>query len=293
MYLPNVSFHAPESLAEVGELLTRLGPDAALLAGGTDLLVDLKVGRRAAGHLVSIHRIATLRGVSESAEGLRIGALATISELDRHPFVQSRLAGIRDATSRLAAPQIRNMATVGGNLACAVPCADLPPILITLRASVLIWSPAGERRLPMEEFVLNVRKTALQTGEVLSAVLVPHPPERFGAAYARLSLREGNAIAVAGVAASLQLDAGGRIAAARVALGAVAPISKLVSGAREALEGRAPGSDAFAQAARQAAEAAEPICDLRGTAEYRRTAVEVLARRALQSALERARESRS
>jgi carbon-monoxide dehydrogenase medium subunit len=291
VHVPEVSFHDAGTLDEAADLLERFAPDAALLAGGTDLLVDLKAGRRTAAHLVSVNRVSMLRGITDKADGLRIGALTTISELDRHPLLKERFACLRDATSRMAAPQIRNMATVGGNIASAVPCADLPPILSVLHASVLVWSPRGERTVAMSDFIINVRKTALQRGEVLTAVLVPHPPDRFGAAYARFSLRDGNAIAVAGVAASVQLGDAGQMDDARIALGAVAPTPKLVDRARDILRGESPGDDVFSEAARAAAEAAEPISDVRGTAEYRREVVMVMAQRALKTAFERAGEA--
>ncbi len=291
MHVPDVSFHDAATLDEAAELLSRFGADAALLAGGTDLLVDLKAGRRSARHLVSVSRVHALRGITHAGDGLRIGALTTLAELDRHPLLSARFACLRDATSQMAAPQIRNMATVGGNIASAVPCADLPPLLSVMRASVLVWSPRGERTVAVSDFFVTARKSVLKSGEILTAVLVPNPSAGSGAAYARFSLRDGNAIAVAGVAASLHLNAAGRMDDARIALGAVAPTPKLAERARDVLLGGTPGEDVFAEAARVAAEAAEPISDIRGSAEYRREIVKVMAQRALQKALARAREA--
>ena len=290
MHVPEVQLHETTTLDEVASLLGRFAPDARLLAGGTDLLVDLKTGRAHCEHVISLRRIGALRGVSETADGLRIGALTTITELGRAPAVRWRFSPLLDATSVMATEQIRNAATVGGNLAAAVPCADLPPILTAMNASALLWSPRGERAVALQSFFLGPRQTALAGDEVLLAVTVPVPPTGFGAAYARFQLRDGNAIAVAGVAASLLLAADGRVSDARVVLGAVAPVPKLVTLAGAALVGRPPEESAFARAAEEAAAAAEPISDVRGSAEYRRQLVGVLTRRALANAHQRAQE---
>ena len=249
--------------------------------------MDLKTGRTSARHLVSLGRIDALRGVSETDAGLRIGALTTITELAGSSSVRERFEPILDAALQMAARQVRNMATVGGNITAAVPCADLPPILTTLNASVTLWSLAGERDVALEDFVTGPRETVLRYDEVLTAVNVPRMPAGFGAAYARFAQRDGNAIAVAGVAASLRLESDGTIGDGRVVLNAVAPVPKLVREAGTALRGRPPADEAFRAAAEAARKAAEPISDARGSAEFRRELVEVLARRALQRALGR------
>jgi carbon-monoxide dehydrogenase medium subunit len=291
VYVPDVELHESRTLQEASDLLSRYGGDACLLAGGTDLLVDLKCGRRKAAHLVSISRIDELRGVSLTDDGLRIGALTTITQLGESPLLDDRFQPIRDATDEMAAPQIRNMATIGGNIVSAVPCADLPPILTAMNASVEAWSPDGERRIPLESFFVGVRRTALRDNEILSAVIVPAPPAGFGAAYARFALRDGNGIAVASVAASLQLSGDGTIEDARVVLGAVAPVPKLVESAVSLLIGQRPETAVFEKAAAAATEAAEPICDIRGSADYRREVVGVMARRALEKAKQRSEEA--
>lgn len=320
MYLPDFTLHQPGSLEEAGTLLARLGPGARLLAGGTDLLVDLKTGRTASPHLVSINRIAELCGLTETAAGLRIGALTTITQLDRAPLVRQRWSPLLDATREMAAPQIRNVATVGGNIASAVPCADLPPILIALHASVVLWSP-GEprtsvcadprtpemsnhsktartevrgsvREVPLDTFFRGARQTVRRDDEVLTAVLVPRPPPGYGAAYARFALRDGNAIAVAAVAAAIRLDREHLVRDARIVLSAVAPIPLLIESAAAELLARRPNEDVFSRAAHVARKAAEPISDVRGSAEFRRELVAVLTRRALAVAHSRAQEAR-
>jgi carbon-monoxide dehydrogenase medium subunit len=293
VYIPNVELHQAATLEEAASLMARHAPHARLLAGGTDLLVDLKTGRASTRHLVSLNRIEALRGISETEAGLRIGALATIAELERSRVIRERYAPLLDAASQMAARQIRNMATVGGNITAAVPCADLPPILSAMRATVTLWSADGEREVALEAFHTGPRETVRRDTEVLTAIHVPKFPPLFGAAYARFAQRDGNAIAVAGVAASLRLADDGTVRAARVVLNAVAPVPRLVREARDALSGRPPDDEAFRLAATAARNAAEPITDVRGSAEFRRDLVEVLTRRALRGALDRAKEAGS
>jgi len=291
VYLTDIVFHDAKTLEEAGAMLAQYAPDARLVAGGTDLLVDLKTGRNHYGHVISMTGIPSLHGITSDADGLRIGALVTPNELAAHPALKERFAPILDATSKLAAQQIRNMATVGGNIAGAIPSADLPPILMVMGASVLIWSPKGERRVPVESIFVGPRKTSLAPDDILTAIYVPTPPTRFGAAFARFAQRRANACAVAGVAASIQLDDDDTITDARIGLSAVAPIPTLVPGIASLLAGQPASGDAFAQAAKAAAEAAIPITDLRGTAGFRAQIVTVLARRALETASQRAKES--
>jgi carbon-monoxide dehydrogenase medium subunit len=289
VYLPDIELHEARTAKEAAEAKGHYAPDVRLLAGGTDLLVDLKSGRICVGHVVSLNRVGELRGIRKTENALRIGALTTITDLNRAGLVGGAYEAIHDATSRMAGPQIRNVATVGGNLACAVPCADLPPILTAMNTSVVLWSPKGERRVPLETLIVDVRKTIMGDEEVLTEVEVPAPVAGQGAAYARFSLREGNAIAVAAVAAGLSLAGDGTIREARVVLGAVAPIPKLVTGVGDSLVGQPAEDDAFREAARLAMEAAEPIDDVRGSADFRRELVGVLAERALGVARERAK----
>ena len=287
MHIPSIEVHKAATLAEASALMGRFSPDVRLLAGGTDVLVDLKTARFSVGHLVALAGIKKLRGVTEERDGLRIGALTTISELDRSPLIAGAYAALRDATSRMATPQVRNAATVGGNIAGAVPCADLPPILIAMNAGALLSSDKGERTVALEDLVVGPRTTVLRNNELLAAVNVPRPPARFGAAYARFGLREANAIAVAGVAVALALNDDRTVRSARIALCAVAPVPRFVREATRLLVGRVLDERACAQAAALAMEAAEPISDLRGSAEYRCQLVGTLTRRALAAAQQR------
>lgn len=288
MYLPDLELHECVTLEEASSQMRRLSPHARLMAGGTDLLVDLKTGRLATTHLVSLRRIESLRGLTLTDAGLRIGALTSISEVNRSPLVREGFAPLLDASRRMAAPPIRNVATVGGNIMSAVPCADLPPILMVMQAQAEVWSQGRVRSVPLDTFFVGPRSTRLAEGEILTAMVIPMLPSGFGAAYERFGLREGNAIPVASVAASLRLGDGGTITEARLVLGAVAPIPKMAGDAAKSLVGGPANEEAFDEAATLAQKESQPISDVRGTAQFRRDLVHVLARRALLKARERA-----
>jgi carbon-monoxide dehydrogenase medium subunit len=289
MYIPTLELHEAASLEDATALLSQYSPEVRLLAGGTDVLIDLKTNGIGVGHLVTLSQIDSMQGISEVEGGLRIGALTTITEIDDSPLIGGAYEVLRDAASQMATFQIRNTATIGGNIAGANPCADLPPALIVLDAATIVVSADGQRNVPLRELITGPRQTILERNEFMAAILVPQPPARFGSAYARFGLRNGNAIAVASVAASLVLNEDGTVQQARIALGAVGPVPILVEGANLWLEGRILNGDASAEAARAAMEAAEPISDLRGSAEYRRELVGVLTKRALMAAEKRAK----
>jgi len=289
MHIPTLELHAAASFEDATALLSKYSPDIRILAGGTDVLTDLKSNVTGVGHLVTLGQIDSMRRISEEVDGLRIGALTTISEIVDSPLIGGAYEVLREAASQMATFQIRNTATIGGNLASANPCADLPPALMVLNAAAVVISADGQRNVPLNELITGPRETKLESNEVLAAVLVPRPPARFGAAYARFGLRNGNSIAVASVAASLVLNDDGTVQQARIALGAVAPVPTMVEGANLWLEGRKLNGDASAEAARAAMQAAEPISDIRGSAEYRRELVGVLTKRALKAAEKRAK----
>jgi aerobic carbon-monoxide dehydrogenase medium subunit len=293
MFLPDLMLHEPRSLEDAADLLRQLGPQTRVMAGGTDLLVDLKAGRHDCpeqAQVVSIRRIPGLRGIEETPAGLRIGALTTINDLIGTPLLRGPHAALRDAACEMAAQQVRSLATIGGNVAGGVPCADLPPVLLALSASLELWSAGKVRQMPLEEFHFGPRRTALREGELLTHILVPNPGVRAGAAYQRFALRAGNAIAVAGVAAALALDTQGKIVSARIALNAVAPVPMLVAGVGAMLAHRSV-DEAMDDAAAAAMAAAKPISDVRGSADFRRELVGVLTRRALTAAHARAMEN--
>ena len=282
------SYHRPASLAEACALGERLGADAAFLAGGTELLPDYHRERETARHLIALDGLGELRGIAVENGWLRIGGLATIAEVAASPVVRRWLPALADAARAIGSPQIRSQATIGGNFCRAVPCADTPPAAIAGGARVRLAGPGGMRELDAEQFFTGPRQTALRPGEVLTAILVPEQPARSGASYQRFARRMGSALAVASVAARLTLK-GDTISEARLALGAVAPVPMLAARAAAMLQGEAPSPELFAVAAELCTEEALPISDLRGSADFRRELVTVLARRALAEATTRAR----
>lgn len=289
MHIPTLELHEAANFEDATALLSRYSPDVRLLAGGTDVLVDLKNHGNAVGHLVTLSQIEAMHGITEDADGLRIGALTTITEIEESPLMRGAYEILRDAAGQMATLQIRNTATIGGNIAGANPCADMPPVLMVLNATAALVSNDGQRTVPLNEIITGPRQTVIDKNELLAAVLVPRPPARFGAAYARFGLRNGNAIAVASVAASLVLNDDGTIHSARIALGAVAPVPVLVEDANLWLEGRQLNTVAAGEAAKAAMQAAQPISDLRGSAGFRRELVGVLTKRALKAAEKRAK----
>jgi len=284
-------YHAPTSLNEAIALLQEHGERALPLAGGTDLVVQMKENATkfpGPSHIVSLLRVPELGGIEFSeTEGLRIGAGATMTEVAESPLIHERYPAIAEGAALVGSYQTMNMATVGGNLCNAAPSADIAPPLLVFEAEVVIAGPSGGRRsLPLEEFFLGPGKTALTTGELLAEVRVPVPPTATGSAYARHTPRKQMDIAVVGVAAALTV-ADGRIERARVALGAAAPMPMRAGRAEAQLEGEAASPEVLARATDSAVEECSPISDVRGSAEFRRHIVRVMTERILQQALQR------
>jgi len=281
-------FVEPISVREVCALLAEDPEGSAVFAGGTDILVDLKAGLKHYRRLVSLGRIEELRAVELAADGaLRIGATATINEIARHEEIAKRFPGINDAAMSLAAEQVRNQATVAGNLCMAVPSADMAPILLAHGAFMRVVSPTGERVVPLREFFVGPRETVLEKAEVVVAIDVPPPAPGTGDASLRQGGRVSLSLPMASVAVVVLMD--GKICReATVALGAVAPTPIVATAAGEAVAGKELSEEVLREAGERAAEAAVPIDDLRATKEYRLELVKVLTRRVLMAAAERA-----
>lgn len=288
MILSDVAFHEASTLEQAAELMARCGSHARFLAGGTSLVVDLKTDRYQADHVISLNRITSLRGISAVDKGVRIGALATLNEVATSDLIREKCPVISDAAREMASPQIRNLGTVGGNIVGAVPCADLPPVMAVTNSTVNLWSPAGVRNIPIEDFFVGPRLTVRREDEILTEVIIPQAPARFGAAYARFGLREANSVSVAAVAASLLLKADGAVDKARLCLSAVAGKPTLVADAQSLLAGKALDESSLNRAAEAAITTAQPISDVRGSADYRRELIGTLTRRALLTAQKRA-----
>lgn len=275
------------------EALSLLGTKEkyAILAGGTDLLVQLREGRRKADLVIDIKEIPEVNELEfDATSGLKLGAAVSCFRICREPTVIQNYPGLIDALSLIGGVQIQGRASVGGNLCNASPAADSIPALIAHRATCLVASHSTTRVIPVEAFCTAPGQNQLEPGEFLLKLIIPTPPPRFGAAYLRFTPRNEMDIAVAGAAASVILEEDlHTIHSARIALAAVAPTPLLVHEAGEYLAGRHASPENLAKASRIAREAAHPINDMRGSIAQRIHLAGVLTRRALEKALTRAR----
>lgn len=286
MILPRFAYHDPSTLEEACQIMADLKEKARPLAGGTDLLVNMRKGTLSPENVVSLGRIEELKAKTTSNGRLRLGACMTVAELAEWKETGDRLGALVAGAKKLGSPPIRNLATLGGNLVTARPAADLPPPLMAYGASVVLKKALGERTVPLDEFFRGPGETVMDSDEILKEILVETPPPHAGAGYIKLGLRKTLVISLVNVAAFLSLnEKDGAIESARVVLGAVAPVPMRAPSAEKMLLGERPGDSLFAKAGEAAAEESKPIDDFRGSAEYRRTMVAVLTRRALNTAL--------
>jgi carbon-monoxide dehydrogenase medium subunit len=276
----------PNTVEDCLKVLAERGAQAKLVAGGTDLLPQMKNGVLKPAVVVDLSGIARVRQV-DNGNGLRIGAAVTARELEVSPALRGPYAAIAESAALVGSLQVRNLATVGGNLCNAAPSADMAPPLVALEAQAVIAGPKGERRVAMADFFTGVRQTVLAPNELLVELIVPPPGAHCGGQYLRHTPRRELDIAVVGVASQLTM-AGGRCTKARIALAAVAPTPVRAMSAERLLEGHPVTPDLIERAAHAAVEAARPISDQRGSADFRRHLVQVLTRRTLTTALARA-----
>lgn len=282
-------YEAPETLEAAVTLLANEPGEARVLAGGTDLLVQLKTDIIAPQLLVDIKRIAELREVKREAGGFRIGAAVTGAELKEHPELKTVWPGVVEAANLIGSTQVQGRATLGGNLCNASPAADSVPALIAAGARVTVVGPNGRRDLPVENVVLGPRRLALEKGEFVVSFFLPPRPPRSADAYLRFIPRTEMDIAVVGAGVNLTLNEEGKVTAARVGLGAVAARPLLVPEAAEALVGSSLEDQALARFEEAVRSACQPIDDKRGTREFRIKVAGVMACRAALKAYERAR----
>jgi carbon-monoxide dehydrogenase medium subunit len=238
-------------------------------------------------HLIDINGIPGLAHIREAGDVLRIGALTRESELEESELIRTRYPILFDTCKVIADPLVRNLATVGGNLAHGDPANDHPATMLALDAAVVAFGPKGERRIPIASFFTGPFTTALAAGEILSEILIPVPPARSGGAYLKLERKVGD-FATAAVAAQVTLSQAGTCERAGIGLTNVGSTPIKATKAESFLKGKRLDEATIAQAARVAAEQSEPSADLRGPVEYKRDLVRVLAARALTRALERA-----
>jgi carbon-monoxide dehydrogenase medium subunit len=285
-------FHAPATLDEAAALLHELGEAGRPLAGGTDLVVQMKEGHTRFPYpdmVVSLQRIKGLRDIEFSdKDGLRIGAAATMTEVAANDVVRSRYQALAEGAGVVGSLQTMNMGTIGGNVCNAAPSADTVPALLAFDADAVVVGPTGRRSQPLRDFFVGPGLTMLKPGELLAELRLPVPPAMSGSAYMRHTPRKQMDIAVVGVGVALTLD-GDSIRRARVALGAVAPTPVRASSAEAALEGKPATGETFASAAEAAVNDCNPISDVRGSAEFRRHLVQVMTERMLKLAARRAR----
>jgi carbon-monoxide dehydrogenase medium subunit len=287
--LPTFEYHAPASVAEALDLITRFGSKARFIAGGTDVLVAMKNREATPEHLVSLANIAAMKGISFAGNGeLQIGALTTLAEIERSEAVKKQFFPLRDAVDVMASAQVRSLATIGGNLCSAVPSADTAPPLIALNATLNLVGPKGERKVSVEDFFTGPKQTVLRANEILTRITIPKPEAGSSGCYLKLMRRHAMDLALVGVAAYLKLDAGTKVCrSARIALGAVAPTPIRVPEVESQLVGKAIGEAVVAEAAKIAGTQCRPISDIRASLEYRCSMVEVLTRRAVMEAFRR------
>jgi CO/xanthine dehydrogenase FAD-binding subunit len=288
-----IEYENPKTIDEAVTLLSDPGKNARPLAGGTDLIVQLRGGdpRVNADVVVNIKNIPELNELSyDSSGGLTIGAAVECYKIYNDKNVETYYPGIIDSASLIGGTQIQGRASLGGNLCNAAPSGDSIPSLVAHNAVANLTGPSGTRQIPVEDVCTGPRQTCIGQDELLVSIKIPKPEDGFGAHYLRFIPRNEMDIAVAGVGASVTIS-DNKFKAARVCLASVAPTPLFVEDAGDSLVGKTVNEDAIQGAAELARDAARPISDMRGTAEYRKHLCEVLTRRALNKAIERAQGS--
>ena len=286
MIVPEFEYCVPGSVQEACSMLAQYGGKAKVLAGGTDLMVKMKNRLLKPEYLVSLKNLEELRGIRYVAgRGVVIGSRTTHNEVISSALLREKYRSVCEAAHTMAAYQVRNVGTIGGNLVNAVPSADMPPILIALGAVVRIVGVKGEREMLLEDFFVGPNRTVLEADEILVEVVIPDQ-RTTGSNYIKFGLRKAGALAVAGVASSVEMD-GEVIKGAKVVMGAVAPTPLRAREAESFLCGKAVSQELLEEAGKVAAKESKPISDIRGSAEYRRNLVYVLTKRSLKAAIER------
>jgi CO/xanthine dehydrogenase FAD-binding subunit len=286
-----IDYEAPQSLGEAVKLLAECtGKPARLLAGGTDLLVQLRSQVEGPQLIVDLKKIPEMMDAVLNENGLSLGPSMCCAEFTARDDIKAVYPGLVEAAYLIGSTQIQGRASVGGNLCNSSPAADTIPALIVIGAQCLIIGPGGERQVAAQDFVTGVGENCMARDEILKRIIVPMPAARTADAYLRFIPRSEMDIAVAGAGVSVTLDDGGVCTAARVAIGAVAPTAVLVPAAAEALLGSDLNEAALQKAAEAATAASSPIDDRRGTVEYRQHVVGVLTRRAAAIAASRVKE---
>lgn len=289
MYPARFDYMAPRSIDEVLSTLEQQGDAAKVMAGGQSLIPLMKLRFAAPALVVDLNRVAGLDSLEEANGHLRVGPLCRHNGLAASELLKRGYPTMAAAAPLIADPLVRNLGTIGGSLAHADPAGDWGSVMLALDAELVARSASGERKIPIDDFFKGTFTTALQPTELITEIHVPKPRGPSGGAYLKLERKVGD-FATVGVAVHLELD-GGKIGRAGIALTAVGPQNLAATDAEEALEGEEPGEQAFAEAARLAAQAAAPSSDVRGSADYKRDVVRIFVERALARSLEIARKA--
>lgn len=281
----DLDFHQPATLDEASRLLRQLGPGAIVYAGGTDVIPRMRLKKFSPRHLVNIKRINGLDGISFDGTTIRIGALAKFNDLPVSPVIRQYLPVLVDVSRTIGSHQVRNLATIGGNICNAAPSADSPPILIALGARLRIFSSQGTRETPLETFFKGPGSVHLAAGEMVTQILVDKPAPTIRAAYHKHEIREALEIAITGVAVAFDMDAEGICRHARVVVAACAPTPVRARRAEAVLEGTRLEGDIIEKAAAAAAGEISPIDDVRSCGQYRRDMTGLGLGRAIEKAM--------
>jgi CO/xanthine dehydrogenase FAD-binding subunit len=286
--LPKFEYRAPTSLSEALDLLAQYDGKARVFAGGTDLLVSMKKREVLPEYLISLKGIAELKGIHDEKEGMKIGALVTLGEIEHSKMIQDKFRVLWDAAQVMASPQIRNLGTIGGNLCSAAPSADTAPPLMVLDASVEIISIKGKRKVLVENFFKGPGESHLKPGEILTQIMIPNPLKKSSGAYFKLMRRAAMDLAQVGIAACLNFDSDKKTCTgARIALGAVGSTPIRALKAEQILLNKELNETVGKEAGKIAAQEANPRSSLRASKEYRREMIEVLTKRAVMAAYSR------
>lgn len=288
MLLPKFDFHEPVTLEEACRILAELGSKARVIAGGTDLLVNMKKAIVSPEHLVSLSRIDELKEIDSSNGLVRIGACFTVANLAESIKIKEKLGALAKGAGNLGSPLVRNLATIGGNIGSARPAADLPPSLLAYGTKVVLKCSTGDRHVSLDDFFLGLGLTAVKPGEIIREIIVNTPPPHAGAGYINLGVRKAQDCNLVNISSFISLDEQNVIADARIVMGCVGPKHLRAPLAEQILIGEKPTKELFDKAGDAASGDSAPIDDFRGSAKYKRAMVSVLTKRTLGIALKEA-----
>jgi len=282
MRMRKFAFSSPSSIAEALKLLAQSGSQAKVIAGGTDLVVQMKNKLVTPERVINLLTVPELMGMNRNGRGLRIGALVKHAALENSPLLRDGWGILASAAHKVGSPQVRHLGTLGGNLCNASPAADTAPVLLVLEAEVTSARAEGERRIPLESFFTGPGLTVLKEDEILREIFIPEIPAKSSWAYLKLGRRKSLDLALVSVAVLLTLDsAGGVCRRARVALGAVSPTPIRARKTEKFLEGKKLEEAVILEAGKIAQQECRPISDIRASAEYRKEMVMVILERAI------------